>query len=110
MFETLLGTDAARRRHREAPFAAERERYLEYCADLGAARSSLLVKSRELIWISLFLEPGASQGGDIKQLHTVVRQRASVHQGATMAQRVMTIARAQQTRETPDETLFGYRA
>ena len=93
MFETLLGTDAARRRHREAPFAAERERYLEHCADLGAARSSLLVKSRELIWISRFLEPDASQGVDIEQLHTVVRQRASVHQGATMAQRVMTIAR-----------------
>ncbi|MEE9359208.1 MAG: tyrosine-type recombinase/integrase [Hyphomicrobium sp.] len=93
MFETLLRTDAARRRHREAPFAAERERYLQRCADLGAARSSLLTKSRELLWIARFLDPDASQGVGMEQLQRIVRQRTSVHLGATTAQRVIAIAR-----------------
>jgi len=93
MFETLLDTDAARRRHREAPFAAERERYLEHCADLGAARSSLLTMSSELIWIARFLEPDASQGVDMEQLQRIVQQRTLVRGGATTAQRTIVTAR-----------------
>jgi integrase/recombinase XerD len=62
MFEILFRTEAAQRRHREAPFAAERERYLQRCADFGTTRVTLLVRSWELLKIARLLEPDASQG------------------------------------------------
>jgi len=40
MFEKILIDPAALRRHRSAPFADERERYLQHCADFGAAPAS----------------------------------------------------------------------
>jgi integrase/recombinase XerD len=50
MFQRLLSSAAALRRHRDAPFAAERERYLQYCFDSGATYGSLRIKSNELLW------------------------------------------------------------
>jgi site-specific recombinase XerD len=93
MFETLLRTEAARRRYREAPFAAERERYLRHRADLGATRASLKFMNRELLWIARLLEPDAANGVEMAQLQELVRRRASVHRGATTAQRTIVMAR-----------------
>jgi hypothetical protein len=45
MFETIFTDQAALRRHRGAPFAGERERYLKHCADLGGGRATLVVKA-----------------------------------------------------------------
>jgi hypothetical protein len=55
MFEKLVSDPAALRRHRTAPFAAERERYLQHCADFGSTRATLLVKSTELLFLSSHL-------------------------------------------------------
>jgi len=93
MFETLLCTEAARRRYREAPFAAERERYLRHRADFGATRASLQFMSRELLWIARLLEPDTAKGVDMAQLQELVQRRTSVHQGATTAQRTIVTAR-----------------
>lgn len=80
-------------RHREAPFLPERERYLRNCADSGATPGSLTAKRNELIWIACLLPMTAPQGIDIGQLHELVRQRASMHTGATMGERMIVIAR-----------------
>ena len=93
MFQTLLRTEAALGRHRDAPFAAERERYLQHCADLGATRATLRMKSTELLWVARLLDPNASQGVGMEQLQEIVRRRTSVHKGGTTAQRLVDIAR-----------------
>ena len=80
-------------RNREAPFLPERERYLRHCADSGATPGSLTIKRNELIWIARFLPATAPQGIDIGQLHELVRQRQSVHNGATMGARMIINAR-----------------
>lgn len=85
--------EVAVNRHCEAPFAAERERYLRHCADSGATTGSLSVKRNELIWIARLLPTTAAQGVDIMQLHELVGQRATMHAGVTMAYRTVAIAR-----------------
>lgn len=44
MFERLLSSETALRRHQDAPFAVERERYLQHCFDSGATYGTLRVK------------------------------------------------------------------
>jgi site-specific recombinase XerD len=93
MFQKLFCTEATIRRHREAPFALERERYLQHCSDSGATTASLHVKSNEILWIASLLPDDAAHGVDMSQLQEVVRQRKLVHTGATTGQRVVDIAR-----------------
>jgi integrase/recombinase XerD len=93
MFPKLLSTEAALRRHRDAPFAQERERYLQHCADLGATYATLRHKSTELLWVARLLHPSAPQGVSPEQLQEIVRRRIAVHKGVTTARRVVDIAR-----------------
>ncbi len=93
MFEELYSDEAARRRHRSAPFADERERYLRHCADLGGTRATLRAKSAALLWLSGHLEPSASQGIDLKQLQKIAQVGQSIYKGATTARRLIDIAR-----------------
>lgn len=83
----------AGRRHLEAPFLPERERYLRSCAASGATPGALAIKRNELIWIAHFLPATAPHGVDIGQLHELVRQRASLHTGVTMGARMVVVAR-----------------
>ena len=48
MFQQLFSSESACRRHGDAPFADERERYLLHCAEEGAARATLRMKANEL--------------------------------------------------------------
>ncbi|MDR5784956.1 tyrosine-type recombinase/integrase [Caballeronia sp. LP003] len=80
-------------RHREAPFLEERERYLRHCAESGATPGSLCIKRNELIWIARLLPATASEGVDISVLNEIVRKRASMHTGVTMAYRMIVAAR-----------------
>ena len=52
MFEHLFSHPSTVARHRAAPYAAERERYLTYCARQGYAHTTLRLKARELLWIA----------------------------------------------------------
>lgn len=93
MFQRLLHSETARHRHRDAPFAAERERYLQHCADCGATYATLRVKSTELLWIARHLDRNALQGIGIEQLEEIVRRRTSIHKGRTTADRMINVAR-----------------
>jgi site-specific recombinase XerD len=52
MFEILFAYPKVLARHQASPAAADRERYLEYCAGQGAARETLLRIARELLVIA----------------------------------------------------------
>jgi len=93
MFEQLFSSEIACRRHREAPFAVERERYLRYCAEQGATNGTLRVKANELLWLAQHVRSNAADGVDIDHLRDIARKRQSVCQGATSARRLIDIAR-----------------
>jgi integrase/recombinase XerD len=52
MFEILFAYPKVLARHQASPAAADRERYLAYCADQGTARETLLRIARELLVIA----------------------------------------------------------
>lgn len=93
MFQSLVRTDTARRRHCDGPFAVERARYLRHRADHGATLATLRMKSTELLWAARLLPPMASQGVGMEQLLQMVRQRTSIHKGSTTGRRLIDIAR-----------------
>jgi hypothetical protein len=93
MFERLFSSESACRRHRCAPFADERERYLRHCAEQGATRATLRMKAKELLWLARHLGSGAAAGVDIEDLRGIARQRQSVCRGRTTAPRLIDIAR-----------------
>ena len=65
MLEHLFRDDSALDRHPAGPFAAERERYLQYCVERGATRAALRVKANELLWLCQHLPRAGSQGIDV---------------------------------------------
>src|SRR5258707_7521757 len=93
MFQQLFSSESARRRHGDAPFADERERFLQHCAEQGSTHATLRVKANELLWLAQHLESNASDGVDMAALQDIVRERQSVCHGATTARRLVDIAR-----------------
>jgi len=93
MFERLFSSESACRRHRDAPFSIERERYLQHCADQGATRATLRMKANELLWLAQHLGSGASGGVVMDDLQDMARGRQAVCQGATTARRLIDIGR-----------------
>ena len=93
MLEQLFRDESALARHRAGPFALERERYLQHCAEHGATRTALRLKANELLWIASHLRGDPSRGIDISALREVARERRSVCKGATTEQRLIDVAR-----------------
>lgn len=93
MFQRLLSSAAALRRHQDAPFAAERERYLQHCFDCGATYGSLRIKSNELLWAAQLLGADASHGIDMEKLKTIVAWRTAVQNAPTTERRFIDITR-----------------
>lgn len=93
MFQKLLSSATALRRHRDAPFAAERERYLQHCFDSGATYVSLRVKSNELLWAAQLLGADASDGIDMEKLKTIVARRTAIQNAPTTERRFIDITR-----------------
>jgi integrase/recombinase XerD len=93
MFQELFLHEITRRRHRDAPFADERERYLQHCAEQGATRATLRLKGNELLWIAGHLDAAAPLGVNIEKLHDIVRERQSALKGKTTGKRLIDIAR-----------------
>ena len=52
MFDELFTRPSALARHRAAPYAAERARYLAHCAQRGDSRTTLWLKVRTLRWVA----------------------------------------------------------
>jgi integrase/recombinase XerD len=62
MLEKLFTEPAVIRRHENAPYREERERYLEHCWQQGYSRATLRVVEGELLWVArkLRLDAGIS--------------------------------------------------
>lgn len=52
MLDKLIKRSADLARHRSAPYAEERERYLFHCAQRGYSRATLIAFARELFWVA----------------------------------------------------------
>lgn len=52
MFDDLFTRPSALARHRAAPYAAERARYLAHCAQRGDSRTTMWLKVRTLLWVA----------------------------------------------------------
>jgi len=83
MFEKILTDPAGLLRHRSAAFSDERERYLQHCADFGAAPASLRSKSAGLLFLATHLGPNASAGVDLGRLQQIAKERQSTSTGFT---------------------------
>ena len=57
MFETLFKISGTIARHRDGPFAAERERYLAHCADGGGTETTRRVKAACILWVAERMAP-----------------------------------------------------
>lgn len=72
MFETLYRSEFAYRRHRGGPFSAERERYLEHCAEGGSTIATQHVRSVSLLRLARGMSPDDRDGVDLARLHQIV--------------------------------------
>ena len=93
MLEQLFPDKSALARHRTGPYAEERERYLQNCAEHGAMRTALRVKANELLWLCQHLPRDAAQGIDLPTLQEIARERRSFCKGATTEKRLVDIGR-----------------
>jgi hypothetical protein len=66
MFEELHLCAYGVARHRNAPFADERARYLSYCADRGDALATLQSKANRLVYIVSAAVRKCSKAGGVK--------------------------------------------
>jgi integrase/recombinase XerD len=93
MLEHLFRSESALTRNRAGPFAEERERYLQHCADHGATRAAMRVKANELLWLCQHLRCDASQGIEIRTLQGIARERRTLCKGASTERRLVDIGR-----------------
>jgi integrase/recombinase XerD len=93
MYQTICPSHTAGRRQGDAPFAAERDRYLRHCAEHGATPGSLKIKRNELLWIAIRLDPDTHEGIGIEVLHRIANERKRLHGAVTAARRVVDIGR-----------------
>lgn len=84
---------ATDRSFHEAPFADERNRYLDHCAAHGARPSVLKIKRHELLWIARHLVPAADRGVGMEELLPIAQARQNLHGAATAARRVIDVGR-----------------
>lgn len=82
MFEILYRRKTDVARHRAAPFAAERERYLRHCAEQGATRGRLRTTSKWLFWAAIRMSPNDRHRVDLARLHEMIGGAGLTRQSA----------------------------
>lgn len=93
MFENLYASEAACTRHRVGPLAAERERYLQHCAEQGGTRASLLVRARCLLWVAGRIQPDDVAGIDSARLREIIYEGPSPANSPSTAATLMNFTR-----------------
>ncbi len=76
MFEILFRYPRVLARHREGPFAEERDHFLSYLAEQGAAKDTLLRFARELLIVSHEINPIPCYQIGIKEIEAFARRWA----------------------------------
>src|SRR5438876_7686411 len=80
MFERLFHYPGVLTRHREAPLLAERENFLQHCADQGMAQSTLTHVANELLIIVRRLDVSTAERPITRQQIEVAAERWARHQ------------------------------
>lgn len=93
MFEKLLSSAKALRRHQDGPFASERERYLQHCSDTGATYWSMRIKCNELLWAARLLDADAQNGVDMAGLMALADRRMTFQNAPTTRSRFIDATR-----------------
>lgn len=93
MFDTLYRSEQARCRHRSGPLAAERERYLQHCANAGGSLGTQLVRSRALLWVAQRMSPSDFGGIDLPRLKQIVHETVSPPPARYTAQALINFSR-----------------
>lgn len=93
MFEHLYASEAACTRHRMGPLAAERERYLQHCADQGGTHFSLRSRARCLLWVAERMLPDDVHGIDSARLREIIYEGLSPAKSPTTAATLVNFAR-----------------
>lgn len=78
MFENIVSAAPALARHRNAPLAAERDRYLRHCADQGSTLETLRLRARSILWVAEHMSPDDIGQVDASRLHEIVYGSASL--------------------------------
>src|SRR5262245_15105837 len=81
MFEQLFTRQTAVARHRSAPYAAERERYLRYLATQHYSRGYLRIVAHDLLAIVLQSNLACRRHVTFDLIREVMRRRRSLHPG-----------------------------
>lgn len=92
MFETLDLSDRARVRYIGAPFAAERERYLRHCLEVGSTLVTRRVVGRSLLWVASRMSSLDRDGVDLARLHQIVNG-ADAPPASSTAKTLINVAR-----------------
>ena len=69
MFEILYRRKADVVRHRTAPFAEGRERYLRHCAEQGGTWGRLRTNAKWMRWAAVRMSPNDCRGVNAARLH-----------------------------------------
>ncbi len=77
MFENIVSAAPALSRHRNAPLAAERDRYLRHCANQGSTLKTLRLRARSILWVAEHMSPDDFGLIDASRLHEIVYGSAS---------------------------------
>jgi integrase/recombinase XerD len=82
MFEGLFKSELALARHRDAPLAEERARYIQHCIERGSTPLTIALKCRELLWAARLIENEPRFAFNKQSLHALAVRRATGQQGA----------------------------
>lgn len=81
MFEDVLKSEGGLARHRAAPLAEERSRYIQHCIEVGATHSTVALKSRELLWAARLIGHERRSAFNNQSLHTMAVRRSAGQRG-----------------------------
>ena len=84
MFEDLFKSERALARHRDAPLAEERSRYIQRCVDSGSTHSTVDLKCRELLWAAHLMEEERRSSFNNESLHALALQRSAGQRGDSL--------------------------
>ncbi len=81
MFEEPFKSERALARHRDAPLAEERARYIQQCVESGSTPLTVGLKCRELLWAAHLIEGEHRLTFNKESLHAIAVQRTAGQRG-----------------------------
>jgi len=81
MFEHLFKSERALARHRDAPLAEERARYIQHCIERGSTPLTVELKCRELLWAARLIQEEHIFSFNKERLQAVAVRRSAGQRG-----------------------------